>query len=99
MLVDFSEEKAAFLFAEIAFLEAKARHFYSYKGSIALVEIDQDKHIPVICKLNIRIKQILSDLREAFDIEIHGEKRQIRSDVCVSETFIKFDAINDLNSI
>ena len=42
---------------------------------------------------------MLGDLRITLKIEIHGKKGQIGGNIGVSETVVKFDAVDDFNPI
>ena len=95
----FPEKAAPFLLAKIPFLEAEAIDLDPHKGSVALVKIEQDKHVLVFCKPNVSLEQAVSDFRVALVIEIHGQEGQIGRDISVSKALIEFDAIKDLNSI
>ena len=95
----FGEKPATLLLAKIPFLETEAIDLDPHKGSVALVEIEKNKHVLVFCIPNVSLEQTVGDVRVAFVVEVHGQKGQIRRDISVSKALIEFDAIKDLNLI
>ena len=79
--------------------QAQALDFSPHKGTIELVIIDQGHHFRVTGYLKVRFYHLSGKIRPAVKIQIHQQKSDIRRSIAIAETFIEFNAIEDVDAV